>query len=229
MSWFSDPSSFDPSRDSKMTVRRGPFWLIVRGVAVLASLLCSRHPADAWVWMRSMKARRRPLSMALPWLTFDAIRVIRRQLRDKPRIFEFGSGHSTLYWLEIGASVVSVEDDSGWYVLLRDAINVRGHKDCTLVHAPTISSYVGAISAFAFDSFDLVLVDGAHRRDCVIAAVPYVKPGGLLVVDNTDWHWFLTAPIEGVPKSWTRVRYPGYGPMIGHRSETSVWQRPVRE
>lgn len=86
--------------------------------------------------------------------------------------------------------------------------------------------YVNSIRAHPPESFDLVLIDGLYRRACVYAAVPYVKPGGLLVVDNTDFHWTREDPIQGVPDNWQRTVYAGYAPMLGHGSETTVWVRP---
>ena len=226
---FHDPDAFDPNRDSKMPVRRGPVWLLLRANVVFFSLILSSHPADAWTWVRSMRARRRPLSMAIPWLTFGAIRKIRQLLPKQAQVFEFGSGHSTRYWIEHGAHLTSVEDDAGWYELLGKDLAARGLRGYSLIHAPTLEQYLGALDGIEHESQDLILVDGAHRRNCVSAAVPYVKPGGLLVVDNTDWHWFRDYPIEGIPSRWKKHAFPGYGPMIGHISETTIWQRPPEE
>ncbi len=226
MSLFRDPAAFDPDRDSKPPLKRGPAWLLLRANVVFATLLFSAHPSDAWTWLRSMHARRRPLSMAIPWLTFGAIRKIRQLLPSQPNVFEFGSGHSTRWWLEQGARLFSVEDHAGWYELLDSDLKARGFRDYQLILAPTLEQYLGALEKIEPASQDLILVDGAHRRNCVSAAVPYVKPGGLLVVDNTDWHWFREHPIEGIPSQWAKFAYPGYGPMIGHPSETTIWQRP---
>ncbi|MGE4070538.1 MAG: hypothetical protein AB7E72_05130 [Lysobacterales bacterium] len=229
MSLFADKNAFDPNRDSKMPVRRGPFWLVLRALAAFFSLLISRHPSDAFTWLRSLYLRRRPLRMAIPWLTFDAIRHIKANLPDDARVFEFGSGHSTLFWHSRGAHVTSVGDDEAWYELMNNTLTERGIKGCQLVHAPTLDTYVGAIARCQPQSLDLILVDGAHRRDCVAAAIPFLKPGGMLVVDNTDWHWFRETPIEGIPSSWGRNSYSGYAPMLGHFSETTVWQRPSED
>lgn len=72
----------------------------------------------------------------------------------------------------------------------------------------------------------MILVDGAFRRDCVTASLPYIKPGGLLVVDNTDWVWFKNLPFNDIPDNWIKNVYRGYAPMLGHKSETTIWQKP---
>ena len=164
--------------------------------------------------------------MAIPWLTFDAIREIKAHLPQCPVIFEFGSGHSTLYWAKLSASVISVEDDERWYQMLRSELTARGCSSVSIVLASSLDDYIGVIRQCPKESQDLVLVDGAYRRNCVEAAIPYVKPGGLLVVDNTDWHWFKDAPLEGIPPNWEKIAYRGFGPMLGHVSETTLWKKP---
>ena len=66
----------------------------------------------------------------------------------------------------------------------------------------------------------------AVLRESVLAAIGWVAPGGMLVVDNTDWHWFREVPLQGIPRDWEQTAYPGYTPMLGHASETTVWVRP---
>jgi hypothetical protein len=68
----------------------------------------------------------------------------------------------------------------------------------------------------------MVVVDGSHRKECLVHALGHLKPGGLLVVDNTDWHWYDDVD-SLVPASWRKRVYPGWAPFIGHRSETTVW------
>jgi hypothetical protein len=226
---FQDFHSFDPDADSKIPLKRTPIALFARGVLLVGQLLLSRHPMDCWIWLRSMISRRRPLSFLIPWLTFDAIRAIRPKISERWTIFEFGSGHSTLYWAELGAKVVSVENNHAWYELLLRNIRANSRAGIRLIFAGDKFSYVTSIDSCGEKDFDMVLVDGAFRRDCIIAAVRHVKAGGYLIVDNTDWHWFQEQPIEGIPEGWKRCVHPGYAPMMGHRSETTVWVRPESE
>lgn len=223
---FEDAQAFDPARDSKVPLARSPIALMLRAVLLLGSLLFSAHPEDCWTWLRSMIARRRPLTLAIPWLTFDAIRAISPVVGPGCRIFEYGSGHSTLYWRKLAATVVSVENNEDWYNYLIRALGPEPD-GITVILAAHEEDYVTAISRYgSSDLFDIVLVDGAYRRDCIRTAIDHVKPGGLLVVDNTDWHWFRTTPIGEIPGNWTKTVYPGFAPMLGHETETSIWRRP---
>ena len=73
---FENKNFFYPSVDSKIPLKRTPFALIVRGFLLITNLLFSKHPADCWIWIRSMLTRRKPFEFPIPWLTFGAIRAI---------------------------------------------------------------------------------------------------------------------------------------------------------
>jgi hypothetical protein len=221
---FLDEARFDPARDGRIPWRRDPLSLMLRTLWLVLRMLFSRHPGDLWLWWRSMRHRRTPLSLALPWLTFDAIRALEVPLR-RPgcRVYEYGSGHSTLYWAKRGAQVWSVEADREWYG--RGLAALKAWPQVVLRHAPDRASYVHSIDQVPGD-FDIVLVDGEHRLECLDAAVDRVKPGGLLVVDNTDWHWFADVD-RHVPAGWPKQVHAGCAPFIGYPSQTTVWQRPL--
>lgn len=159
------------------------------------------------------------MSYVLPWLTFDATREITRHIGPGSRVFEFGSGHSTLYWAKLGAEVFSVEDHPRWFELVQQRIAAFPKSRVFL--EPEQAGYRERIDRVGV-LFDMVLVDGSHRTECLEPAIRHLKPGGLLVVDNTDWHWFDDVD-QYVPKGWKRQVYAGWAPFIGHRSETSVW------
>lgn len=224
---FENRQSFDPQRDSKIPLKRDPASLAIRFGLLAARLLCSRHPEDFWIWARSMVARRRPLSYPIPWLSFPAIRRLRGSVKEGSTVFEFGAGHSTVFWAQRGACVCTVEESPEWHGYLEGYL--RNHPGLTveLLFEPEQDKYIGSIGRYPKQHFDLVLVDGSFRRECTRAAIDHVKPGGLLVLDNTDWHWFREQPIDCVPPTWRKQAYPGYAPMMGYISETTVWQAPA--
>jgi hypothetical protein len=222
MSFLKNEAAFDPQRDGKIPIRRGPIALAVRLVLQVLQLGFSRHPMDLPRWIWSMLRRRRPLSYALPWLTFDAIRALEAHARPGHRVFEFGSGHSTVYWARKDVELHSVEDDSGWFEMVKE--NLCASPDVHLYFEKGQDAYVGRLGRTEGD-FDVIVVDGSFRKACISAATGKLRPGGLLVVDNTDWHWFASA--DGlVPPDWRKSIYPGFAPFIGHASETTIWTRP---
>ena len=225
MAMFETKGVFNPGIDSKVPLKRTPVILALRLVILLCEMLISRHPQDAFEWIRSMLWRRRPLSFGKPWLTFDAMRAIQDRLPRGARIYEFGAGNSTVYWSRHATSVASVESDPQWLQLLATKLAGLGLRNVKMIAAADNSAYVDSIHEWPDEYFDLIVVDGDFRRDCVLASIQHLKHGGMLVVDNTDWHWFRAKPLAGIPAAWEKLVYPGYAPMIGHKSETTLFVR----
>jgi len=165
--------------------------------------------------------------MPIPWLTFDAIRFVSQFIQKDWKVFEYGSGHSTIYWLRKGLTIVAVEDNREWKMYLQNTLSSTDKNRCELIYAESTDDYINSIEKFNKGEFDLILVDGSYRRECIRKSVDYLKRGGYLVVDNTDWHWFREVPLDGIPAEWKKRVYPGYAPMLGHESETTIWQRPL--
>ncbi|MEA2488493.1 MAG: hypothetical protein QOH21_285, partial [Acidobacteriota bacterium] len=72
-------------------------------------------------WRASIKGDASPIADELPWMTFGAIDFLDGYLQPGMRVFEYGSGGSTLFYLRHGASVVSVEHDAEWGDVVRGA------------------------------------------------------------------------------------------------------------
>jgi len=202
-------------------------------------------------WLRSM----RPgylLEKPSLWMTFDALREVRRRLKPGMRVFEYGSGGSTLFWLAHGATVVSIEHDPEWYNRVRERIAGAVGIDYRLVlpeaHAGLaphndpgdpeaylsddirysgkhFRTYVSQISTFADGYFDIVLVDGRARTSCMVEAAPKVRPGGMLVLDNADREYYLRN-IRSNLEPFVCKRYYGAGPCNAHLWRTDIYARP---
>jgi predicted O-methyltransferase YrrM len=50
------------------------------------------------------------------------------------------------------------------------------------------NSYVNVIEGLKPSSLDYCLIDGVSRGHCALAAIPKLKPGGLMIVDNVNWY-----------------------------------------
>jgi hypothetical protein len=62
-------------------------------------------------------AQRRPVNPdgePVPWYTYPAIEYLRQLDFSNAAVFEYGSGHSTLFWSIAARRVVSVVDEDRW-------------------------------------------------------------------------------------------------------------------
>ena len=133
----------------------------------------------------------------IPWFTYPAIEALKNwDLSDK-RVFEYGSGYSTLFWASRAKEVVSVEHNRDWY----ENIAQLAPSNTRVILAPIdkeeydpspelleqFKTYAEAIEG----RFHIIVIDGYARSrvryQCAQAALPHLDPNGLIILDNSDW------------------------------------------
>ncbi len=115
----------------------------------------------------------------LPWLNYSLIRLLDERLNKSLRVFEYGSGFSTLYFAARTASVTSVEHVPAWVQELQPYLP----NNVTLTSAMPGAEYIQAPNHQP--PFDLILVDGLDRVACVEASLNALTPDGVIILDDT--------------------------------------------
>lgn len=117
-----------------------------------------------------------------PWWPRPMIEIMDQLVRPSDVGLEWGSGRSTRWLGRRIASLTSVEEDETWAARTREAV-----KDLPveLLLLPK-DRYVGVVDRFADASLDLCVVDGDMRDACAKAALPKLKPGGMLFIDDVQ-------------------------------------------
>lgn len=189
----------------------------------------ARQPSTGAELGRLLATRGRgTLELRLPWLPFRLVDELGEILGPGSRVLEYGGGGSTLWFLDRGADVVTVEHHAGWAADLRKCVGSEpgaGERWALLErgNGDDWGAYVGAATEYPRDHFDLVLVDGRHRVRCAVAAAPHVRPGGLLLLDDVDRPEY-SAAFREVP--WARRDVVGFAPAKPSLGYTAVLTRP---
>ncbi|MGR6971714.1 class I SAM-dependent methyltransferase [Streptomyces cynarae] len=175
-------------------------------------------------WGRAL--RQSPLTSRLPWLPFRVIERLEKHLTKGSHVFEFGGGGSTLWFSERAGEVVTVEHDDDWFRALQDAVSEKDNCQ-VLYHAANddFAGYVGSIADYADGYFDVVVVDGRERIRCLRSAMEKVRPGGLLILDDSDRARYSDAFV--IATAWPHVTYRGLTPAKAIAGVTTVWRRPA--
>lgn len=199
-------------------------------------------------WLRSFRDEQTLTRKSLPWLSYPAISFLQKNVRPEFQIFEFGSGASTLFFANHCQQVYTVEHDTIWAQKVRQSLQASTMHNCKLrciagmVEVDnsrrslygsasegwttyTFENYVKAIDEHPDKTFDLVLVDGRARSACVLHAIKKVRPGGILVLDNSERPQYQTA-ISEVPREWARFDFPGPSARADFFSRTTIWIVP---
>jgi predicted O-methyltransferase YrrM len=207
-------------------------------------------------WYRSIKSQKSPLIDELPWMTFGAIRFLERSLNKQMRVYEYGVGGSTIFFAKRAGETVSVEHDPEWSRLVIESMTKGGYKnwriqlaepgpdDCSRGKDPadpnayiscddsfagrSFRDYASKIDEYAAGYFDLIVIDGRARPSCFKHAMPKVKPGGFLVLDNAerDYYSYIHRSLDSA--EWTLHDFYGPGPYNLYFWRTCVWQRTER-
>ena len=189
-----------------------------------------------------------------PWITFDAIRFLQKATTIQSKVFEYGGGGSTLFFVKRAGEVITVEHDKEWFKILTGIIekqklnNWKGSyiepQQGDFVQHPDKSNpdhyssadlkskgfhfhnYTSAIDAYAAVYFDFVLVDGRSRPSCIKHSLPKIKIGGYLILDNSDRDYYLSATKQLIDQKFKCVlQCTGPAPYNKQFSQTSIWQR----
>jgi precorrin-6B methylase 2 len=205
-------------------------------------------------WRRSQAHRQQPLAERVPWLTFGAIHSLTDRLRRDMRVFEYGSGGSTLFFALHARSVVSVEHDVAWSAEVRRAASALDLKNVSvldvapdeslepgadpadpdayassdqLLASRSFRTYAAAIDSFDDQSFDVIVIDGRARPSCVKHSLSKLAPGGILVLDNAERVHYALAKKKLDGLGWQRHDFAGPGPLNTYFWKTSIWFRPA--
>lgn len=155
---------------------------IVRAIYDTAQTLHMRINPAHREWKRFMLAQ--PMA---PWFVPDAVHFLESLLTRDLKVFEWGSGRSTVWLAMHGAHVTSVETDRHWFEDVSREVDQRGLQSLVDLHLTdaTGKDYADIIRSCG-GPFDLVIVDGIDRVDCLAAVSAFVKSDGVIVVDNAD-------------------------------------------
>lgn len=186
-----------------------------------------------------------------PWLPYSVTKFI-RQVIQPHNVFEWGSGGSTVMFLEMGCWLVSIEHDPAWYDRINGQLKNRtlAHYHYRLIpyeqgeigpdkadptHYKSGSTELGPVNFRAYCSvivdgppFDLVLVDGMARASCLAHAAGKVKPGGWLVLDNTGDRPYYLEKTHHLFAGWETVVIDGRGPILDYPWQTTILRNTVR-
>ena len=119
---------------------------------------------------------------AVPWFTYPAIEYLKQLDFTGKRIFEFGSGNSTMFWASRAKHVVAIEEDKIWYNRMKSQLP----SNVEYILTEDRQAYIDSITKQE-GVFDIIVNDGIYRYDCAVAARPKLADDGFIILDNSEW------------------------------------------
>ncbi|MEO5894411.1 MAG: SAM-dependent methyltransferase [Vicinamibacterales bacterium] len=156
----------------------------------------------------------------VPWLTYPAIEYVGRLDLSGKSVFEYGCGNSTRYWGREAGNVVSVEHEKEFYQLIAPQLP----SNCELAFRSPAQVYVAALAEYSARrgrGFDVIVIDGHSRVRCAEGAAQHLAPGGMIILDNSDW--FPEAGAHLRAAGLIEVSFTGFAPISDFTSMTSIY------
>ena len=193
-------------------------------------------------WYAYRNTQKNTLDFKVPWLVFGAIDFLQNYLTPKMKVFEYGSGGSTLFLGSRVCHVFSVEHDKDWFLKTREALQKQQLNNVTYnliepewdgtyenkrfndpknnlsslldFKGKTFTSYVSSIDKFPDEYFDTIIVDGRARQSCIRQSIPKVKRGGVILLDNAERKFYLAPfPELQLKDKWRVKEFIGHFPF----------------
>lgn len=202
--------TFAQARDKIPSALRDPLELLLAKNSVLRTTGWLRSRKQ----LESVDAQGEPL----PWITYPALRFLAARVEPAFRVFEFGSGLSTLWWAARVKTVVSVEHDRDWH----ERIAARAPPNVSLILADA-DDYVSSASG---RTFDIIINDGIRRSDCARSSIESLGETGVMLWDNTDEVSDRSGQGFMTDHGFRRLDFWGFGPLMVRESCTSVFYKP---
>jgi hypothetical protein len=126
-----------------------------------------------------------PLELEIPWCSYKAIDILTDLLKPDMRVFEYGAGGSTLFFMRRVRQLTSIEPHPAWYENVRRAVGDNANVDLRR------SGEVDKPQDVIFIDHDEPPWNSLGTRSRVETfrlAEPFVKPGGIIVLDDSWRH-----------------------------------------
>jgi len=161
-------------------------------------------------------------NLPIPWYTYPAIEYLDNLDLKGKKIFEYGSGYSSLYYLRKGGVVTAIENNKDWYQKIKK-YNIQEY-----ILAETSDHYV---ERQELNSADIIVIDGSYRKKCAEYIIRKLKneiDPYFIIFDNSDWYPETIKKLDS-QTNWLRVDFCGFGPINAFTWVTSIYFNPKKK
>lgn len=154
----------------------------------------------------------------IPWYTYPAIEYLESFDFKDCDVFEFGSGNSSLYWAKRACSVCSVEDSQAWF----EEVSKKKLGNQIILNRSDKTGYVQSLPEQG-KLFEIIVVDGNWRYECVVEAINCLINGGMIVLDNSDRKIEKECGKLLRGHGFMQIDFSGFGPINHYTWSTSIF------
>ena len=151
----------------------------------------------------------------IPWYHPTSLEFLSSLLKPDWIIFETGCGSSTIWFSSRTRKVISFEQSKQWYVKVKKIIKDKKINNVDLRLNPGYPK--NGIQGFKKDEFDFISIDGRGRAKSIETVLPYLKPGGYLLLDDSERKRYKKATT--LLSEWENKIFGD------HQWQTTIWKK----
>ena len=159
----------------------------------------------------------------IPWYTYSSIKFIKNRIDGKFKVFEYGSGNSTIWYSRRVKKVVSVEHDKAWFCSVKNKLPKELNINYVFKDLDS-KEYERYILNFQKE-FDIIILDGRNRVNCCMNCLDALKEDGIVIWDNSDRTKYSDGFDFLTSNGFRRIDFWGMGPIVPFATCTSLFYR----
>jgi predicted O-methyltransferase YrrM len=152
----------------------------------------------------------------IPMMSYSLIEYLLGLDLTSFEVLELGGGGSTVFWASIARSVLTLETSADWIA----ALNARHLSNVEARHCG--GEELPEVVATLERRFDAIVIDcAANRFELTQCALARLKPGGFVLLDNSDWYPNAARLLRDA--DLIQVDFHDFRPLHSYRCTTSLF------
>jgi precorrin-6B methylase 2 len=155
----------------------------------------------------------------IPWWSYSFNDFFIPKLNKDIKVFEYGSGNSTLFLESRVKNIKSVEHDKTWYNKMKQNL-----KNAQLIYKDLEDKYEEIILEMN-DNFDLIIIDGRKRVKCIKNSIHKLNYNGVIILDDSQRDYYK----EGIKflenNGFKHIYFSGVSAGTYRKKYTSIFYR----
>ena len=173
----------------------------------------------SWEINESIDSEHNPL----PWVTYSFIDFIVERLDKTMIVFEFGLGNSTLFYSSKVKTIHTVEHDKIWYEKINRKLPTN--VNISFIELEPDGAYSRA-SGLSGEKYDIIIVDGRDRINCMLNSVNHLNYNGILILDDSERVAYKNGVDDLISKGFKKIDFWGISPGFqAYNKSTSIFYR----
>lgn len=158
----------------------------------------------------------------IPWMNYPVVRFLRERLGKELELFEFGSGNSTTFYARLVKNVTSVEYNESWLQRVKE----RAPANVKLIYQKedVDGAYCRSVH-LSGRKYDVVIVDGRDRVNCIRQAVDTLSDQGVILLDDSHREKYADGIRHAQEKGFFVLPFEGLKPGGNGIERTTLFYR----